>query len=99
MGMIGGRVDIDRVLEALQTWTMRWTTSVAGTGPTRFSVADVASEIRTWLGDPSLRGVVIQPADLYGFRSYWGMFALLARLGASVDLHAVTDEIRQLRRR
>lgn len=94
LGMLAGPVDLEVALAGLRRWTMRWTTTG---GPARFDIDDVASEIRTWLGEPALRNLVIQPADLYGFRIYWGMFALLARLGARVDLRPLIDEIRERR--
>jgi predicted unusual protein kinase regulating ubiquinone biosynthesis (AarF/ABC1/UbiB family) len=95
LGMLRGPVDLDVALASLRRWTMRWTTAE---GPASFGVDDVASEIRTWLREPALRNLVIQPADLYGFRIYWGMFALLARLGARVDLRPLVAEIGERRR-
>ena len=92
--MIRGPVDLDMALASLRRWTMRWTTSA---GPARFDLDDVASEIRTWMSEPALRDLALQPADLYGFRIYWGMFALLARLGARVDLRPLIDEVRERR--
>ena len=88
MNMIAGPLDCAKVIEALRRHTMRWT---IGTEPSEFGHDDVAAEIKTWLLDRSMKNLVVQPDDLFGFRMYWGAFALLAKLKAPLDLSSVVE--------
>lgn len=84
-----GPVDCELVIEALNKHTMRWTT---GDQPATFSPTDVANEIRTWIGNKAMKNLVPQADDLFGFRMYWGSFALLAQFAAPVDLRRIVRE-------
>ena len=59
-----------------------------------FTLADIQADVKMILLDhPDVRQVQMPPRYVYGFRAYWGMFALLAGLGARANWRNVTIDI------
>lgn len=85
-------IDFARVHQLLRGHLLR---VVAEGGPQRISKETLLREVALMgpNAPPGTRGLRIPPEYAYGFRMYWGMFAVLADLGASVDYRAVCASV------
>ena len=55
-------------------------------GASKVDLDDVRREVQIWFDEhPDISKVRLPPEYVYGFRAYWGFFAIMAGLGASIE--------------
>lgn len=93
LGMVraGESFDFDWAFELLVSRLLR---CLVEDRPLRFEVDAVRRDIEMFFLDhPEAQKVVLPPRCLYGFRIYWGMFAVLTALQAEANWRRVALEV------